>query len=240
MKIILKYFLVIIFGLSINCGEKTVAAPPGGVTLENPDQGLIYLSIDDEDALVFSVNLYNVQSPPVRNFYFEFNFDATIFVIEDGLDDVSYAIDYTPTGEFGTVIYEPNNNAGNVSFLYDFTGNMNSAGVVATVDLKLISGADMVGTIIEFGDIIFHDSNNEILYLVCIDSEDEIVSQYDSKSVCEDNGYRWSLNTIEMRSNRLCYIDEGIINQAAANAPMAEWEATGNYVWSPGLCAYQP
>ena len=38
----------------------------------------------------------------------------------------------------------------------------------------------------------------------------------------------------------LCYLDDGIINQANNNTsePLADWQPTGNYVWNYTFCGY--
>ena len=66
---------------------------------------------------------------------------------------------------------------------------------------------------------------------------------YNNTKIVVKNLYVLDKNDNEVAGIRygpLCYIDNGIIDQAINNSsePLANWEPTGNYVWDYTFCGY--
>ena len=135
------------FMLLISCDEETEQfLGPDGMPLENPDQTFLYFTVEDEDNLIFSVNVFNLQ--PVSAISFAVFYDSTVFTINS--NGVVSSSDFTPSVEYG-----PYFSSNNVSFWYEFSNSVSGDGVLATLDLELLSGGSIQGTDIEFGEIIF-------------------------------------------------------------------------------------
>ena len=142
MKRIIPFIIILITGFFLSCGDEDQdPVGPGGVPLPNEDFSFFYLTIDDEEQHIFSVNFFNFQS--VSKISFIIGFDSEVFTVNNG--GIEFNQEYSLADEIG-----PNIESGTVGFWYDFMGSISGEGKLLTLDLEPVPGGNLQGTDIEF------------------------------------------------------------------------------------------
>lgn len=196
---------------------------------------LLLLSCDAQVPLSEGEILYNNKAKILLSMK-----DLTLTVSVDNFDKVSlmsiainYDKDELSAGTFSNGDFTNLFNSSSFSiensadFIFE---DISGDGILFKLTFESID--DYEGITISPGNVEIFSSDNEPLYIECVNSK------YDDLRSCRAAGYRWETNDEEFLMQSVCYIDEGVVIQATINTsePFSDWEETGNYVWSNSWC----
>jgi len=216
--------LILFFSFSIwSCGEgeEGIVDAPWD-ELSDDGRALLYLSINESNyGVTVSTKHFDSQ---ITFAEFAVYYDTLKFSLpQDNF--------FQSLGSVEPFYYHHEKETGKIFFSYN-TGlggtdadllvlNFQQAGNTEWVHVKLI-------------DYDFKDNLGNPIYASCTNS------QKLSKNSCLQSGGTWQINNDEFTIGSVCYIDDGILAQAATGESFSLYENTGNFIWAQVYCGIGP
>ena len=215
--------LILFYSITIwSCGEEGIVDAPLNELSVDDGRALLYLSINESN---FGVTV------STRNFDSQITF-AEFAVYYDTLKFSLPQDNFFQTlGSVTPFYYHHEKETGKIYFSYN-------AGLGGTDTDLLVLNFQQAGSIewvnVMLIDYDFKNNLGSPIYAYCTNS------QKLSKNSCLQSGGTWGTNYDEFINGSVCYIDEGILVQAASGESFSLYEDTGNFVWSQAYCGYGP
>lgn len=199
-------------------GDEEIAGPGSGI----PDDGLarLYLSIDENNFdVTVSINNFNSS---ITNASFSIAYDSDAFTFTKD--------NYSPIGA-APYYHDFDEETSTISFTYSSLGGTDRDLVV----LHFNNSGNIEWVSFNITDFDFTDSNDNFIYEYCTNS------QYSAPNACNQaTGASWVVDGEEFTYTDVCYIDEGILEQAILGESFSLYEPTGNFLWVNSYCGYKP